>query len=113
MTGRDASPPPGPEFGSQPDDGIEPWTRAEAAKFCRMHVNTFDKKVRPNLRAVKIGNGRNATVYFLKADVKAYYARLFRAAPAAKSPSADNKRRRVLERLNVQLARRGLPPVEV
>lgn len=60
-------------------DDEQPLSRTEAAAWCKMHVRTFDKKIRPYLKERRFGVRRN--IFFQRGDLRRLYAEIFKSAP--------------------------------
>lgn len=63
----------------------EPWTLTEAAAWCRISKATFDRRIRPLLRAreMKTSAVKQAHVTFWKSDVQAAYRKVMGHSPTA------------------------------
>lgn len=87
-------------------DYYEPWTPAEAAKYCRMGRKLFNSCVRPFIREKRFHIGRNAGLYFASGEVKEFWRRTFEGPN-----EIDLKRQRVAAEVARERQRLGLPPI--
>lgn len=90
------------------DDDIEPWTKKEAAAYCRMSIDTFDKSMRRHLKASRITGGKRSPLVFDAKQVRAVFSELHRTWGLTQAEERASAQRRAKAEQEVARERQRL-----